>query len=90
MEKELAEWKEKDPIKRFKIYIEGKGIWNEEKEAQLQEEIAAIVEAEVKKAEAVPRPSIEDMFKFTYAEMTDDLKEQMGSLTGSPVKGKEG
>lgn len=90
MEKELAEWKEKDPIKRFKIYLEGKGIWNEDKESKLQEEISALVESEVKKAEAVPKPSLEDMFKFTYAEMTDDLKEQMESLKGSPVKGKEG
>jgi pyruvate dehydrogenase E1 component alpha subunit len=90
VEKELAEWKEKDPVKRFKVYLEARGTWSETKEKDLQDEISTFIENEVKKAETVPKPSIEDMFKFTYAEMTDDLQEQLESLKNELQPGKEG
>jgi pyruvate dehydrogenase E1 component alpha subunit len=89
MEKELAEWTDRDPIKRFRIYLENKGIWSEDKDKALQEELSGIVEEAVKKAEAYPRPTLEDTFKFTYAEMTPDLLEQMEALRADLGK-KEG
>ena len=81
LEKEIAEWALKDPLKRFRRYIEERGIWNEVKEREMQDDIASFVEAEVKKAEGHPRPTLEDVFRYTYAEMTDDLKEQMEALS---------
>ncbi|QLH75581.1 MAG: pyruvate dehydrogenase (acetyl-transferring) E1 component subunit alpha [Methanomassiliicoccales archaeon] len=81
LEKEIAEWALKDPLKRFRRYIEERGIWNEVKEREMQDGIASFVEAEVKKAEGHPRPTLEDVFRYTYAEMTDDLKEQMEALS---------
>lgn len=79
-EKDLAEWADRDPIKRFRIYLENKGIWSEDKDKALQEELANAVEEAVKLAEAYPRPTLEDTFRYTYAQMTPDLEEQMEAL----------
>jgi pyruvate dehydrogenase E1 component alpha subunit len=90
LENELAEWAEKDPIKRFKLYLEKKDIWSEEREKALQVEISALVEEEVRKAEAFPRPTLEDSFKYTYAQMPLDLQEQMEVLRAELGPKREG
>jgi len=90
LEKQLEEWAGKDPLTRFMTYLDGKGLWSEAKEKELQAEISELVESEVRKAEAVPRPSIEDMFSHTYAEMTPEHQEQMRSLIKDLPTGKEG
>ncbi len=65
--KELKEWAERDPITRFRVYLTNKGLWDEEKEKALLEEVSAMVEEEVKKAESFPRPTLDDCFRHTYA-----------------------
>lgn len=90
LEKELAEWAERDPIKRFRLYLEGKGIWSEDKEHKLQEETSLIVEEEVRKAESHPRPTLEDAFRYNYAQMPSDLQEQYESLKAEQADRKGG
>lgn len=89
LEKDLAEWADRDPIKRFRIYLENKGLWSEDEERALQDELANVIEEAVKKAEAYPKPTLEDTFKFTYAQMTPDLQEQLEALRAELGK-KEG
>ncbi len=78
-EKEVEEWKKKDPIDRFRKYLQKKKLWTKSYEAKLLQRISEEVEVAVKKAEAwqgKPR----DMFSYVWAEMTDDLKEQMAEM----------
>jgi pyruvate dehydrogenase E1 component alpha subunit len=78
-EKEVAEWKKKDPIDRFRKYLQKKKLWTKAYEKKLLERISKEVEDAVKKAEAwqgKPR----DMFRYVWVEMTDDLKEQMAEM----------
>ena len=42
-----------------------------------------MVEEAVKKAEAAPPPEIEDLFKYTYAEMPWHIKEELEELKES-------
>jgi len=79
-EKEVQQWKLKDPIKRFKTYLTKKRVWNEDKEKKLQQDAKIIVENAVKKAENFPVPKPEDIFKYTFADMTPELKEQLKNL----------
>lgn len=74
---ELAEWKRKDPIDRLKKYMEQTGIWDEAHGRKALAEAAARVDAAVKEAEAAPAPDPRDMFRYTFAEPTGELKEQM-------------
>lgn len=79
-EKEVRGWKKKDPILRFRKYLEKKKLWDDEKEKELLNEVQDEVERCVAKAEAYHKPSIEDIFKYTYAEMPPELKNQMDCL----------
>jgi pyruvate dehydrogenase E1 component alpha subunit len=79
-DKEVREWEKRDPILRFRKYLEKKKLWDEEKEKVLLNEVQDEVERCVAKAEAYHKPSLEDIFKHTYAEMPPELKDQMDCL----------
>lgn len=59
-----------------------KGIWNESSEKKLLSDIELKVQQAVKKAEDTPAPKPEDIFKFIFDEMPENLKEQMKEMKG--------
>jgi pyruvate dehydrogenase E1 component alpha subunit len=77
---EVADWEKRDPIARFRTYLEKKGLWDEDAERAVSENAAALVEAAVAEAEAMPPASPEDIFAYTYAEMPPALAEQLAEL----------
>jgi pyruvate dehydrogenase E1 component alpha subunit len=77
---DLKYWGDRDPIKRFRIYLTNKGIWSDAKEKEAVAEVDRLVEEAVKKAETHPLPVLEDIFRYTYAEMNADLAEQLEAL----------
>ncbi len=80
-EKEVKYWQERDPIKRFKIYLQKKGIWNKKYEDDLVKKCAKQIEDAVAKAESIAKATKpEDMFKYMYETMTPALKEQLEYL----------
>jgi len=48
---EVAFWRKKDPIPRFRRFLEARGLWNEEWEEDVREEIRAELERGLKEAE---------------------------------------
>lgn len=76
----LQYWIDRDPIKRFRIYLTDKGLWSDAKEKEAVAECDQLVEAAVKQAETHPLPVLEDIFRYTYAEMDADLTEQLETL----------
>ncbi len=76
---EVEVWEKKDPIKRLQIYLEKKGIWSRDYEEKLIKESTEQIEKAVEEAEAY-KPVIENMFRYVYAQMPPDLKEQMDEL----------
>jgi pyruvate dehydrogenase E1 component alpha subunit len=75
-QKEVDEWKKKDPIDRLERYMENKGILNDKYKEKVLKDSKEKVEAEVEKYEKLPEPDKEDMFNYMYAEMPQQLKEQ--------------
>lgn len=73
-------WTKRDPIKRFKAYLEGKKLWDDKKEKALQEELKAMVADAVERAEKAPPPGLEDLFSDVYAELTPQLERQKADL----------
>ncbi len=80
---EVEEWKEKDPIKRFKLYIEANGILDNTIEIEIRKKAEQMVNNAVKKAEETPPPMPEDIFKYTYADMPQNLREELDELNES-------
>ncbi len=73
---EVAYWKERDPIKRFEIYLKNKGIWNKQYEKKLDEETTRLVDEAAERSEKF-RPDPKAIFKYMYSKMPKDLEEQM-------------
>lgn len=78
-EKELKEWKQRDPIIRFERYLKSKKVLDDKKIKKIQESAKKEVSAAVKKYEQ-HKPKVDDMFKYVYAEMPEELKEQLEYL----------
>jgi pyruvate dehydrogenase E1 component alpha subunit len=69
-------WEEKDPMKRLKAYLIGKGLWSEKEEDKIIPQFKVEIDRQFIEAENHPPYPKEDVFKHLYAEMPDDLKEQ--------------
>jgi len=79
-EEEIELWKPLDPMVRLRLYLKGKGLWNEEIENRMAEEAQKEIDQAVRDAEAVAPPKVEEIFEYVFAEMTPQLKEQMEYL----------
>jgi pyruvate dehydrogenase E1 component alpha subunit len=79
-EKEIDPWKPLDPLVRLRFYLKGKGLWSEEFEQRVTEEAQKEIDQAVKDAEATLVPEVEEIFKYVYADMTPQLKEQLEYL----------
>ena len=74
--KEVEAWKKKDPIDRFRKYLEHKKLWNAAKEKKLREALQAEIDEQLASAEQEVA-KVEDMFQYTYDKMTPQLDEQL-------------
>lgn len=82
-EEELNEWKDKDPLKRFRIYLENKGIWTEDWQEELEDKAKEKIDEAVETAENMEEHSVEEMFEHMFDELPKDLREQMEYLKRS-------
>lgn len=81
-EEDVQEWRKKDPIDRLKKYMAARGLWDEAYEQRVTAAAREQVEVAVTEEEAVPPPDPRDMFRYTFAELTDELKGQMEHFLG--------
>lgn len=70
-------WDVKDPLKRLKAYLVSKKLYNNKEEEKLIEEFKKEIDRQFIEAENYGVVDLEDVFKYTYADMPTDLKEQM-------------
>jgi len=73
---EEQQWESKDPLRRLKLYLEAKKLWSEKEEEKILPQYKEEVDRQFIEAENYGPYPKEDVFKFLYAEMPDDLKEQ--------------
>ncbi len=72
----LAKWAERDPVDRFRRFLEHQGLWTPELEQELLSAVEAEVAAAAKQAEATAKPGIETIFSDVYAELPAHLRRQ--------------
>jgi len=65
---EVDAWKKRDPIPHFRDVLVDMGIWDEEKDKALREELQREVDLATEFAEAAPFPGEDDVYGFVYGE----------------------
>src|SRR6059036_3850324 len=87
-DQEVAMWEQKDPLTRFRAYLEKRNLLEEGLEQQVDEEIAEAV----RRFEATPTPDPVTMFDHVYAELPSDLAAQRDAMAASDpvVPAREG
>ncbi len=80
-EAEHERWLQNDPIARFETYLCDQKIIDASFKESIAVEAEALIKAEYEAAsQTVAEQSWEDIFKYTYADMPEHLKEQQAEL----------
>ncbi|MBQ0139717.1 MAG: pyruvate dehydrogenase (acetyl-transferring) E1 component subunit alpha [Kurthia sp.] len=70
-------WEKKDPVVRFRKYLEAKGLWNEAKETEVIENAKEEIKAAIKQADGVEKQKVTDLISIMHTdELPYNLKEQ--------------
>lgn len=77
---EVEAWRKRDPLLRMRRFLERRGIWDEDQEEGLRQEIDAEQREAVKEAEASGKVPREWMFEDVFAEFPEHLRDQQDSL----------
>ncbi|BDG62281.1 pyruvate dehydrogenase (acetyl-transferring) E1 component subunit alpha [Caldinitratiruptor microaerophilus] len=79
-EAEVSEWQQLDPIERMRRYLVLRGLWDEGREEELQNQVREQVAAAVAEAEAMGRPDPAAIFDYVYEKPTPRLEAQKAQL----------
>ncbi|WP_194074609.1 pyruvate dehydrogenase (acetyl-transferring) E1 component subunit alpha [Oceanobacillus halophilus] len=71
------EWAKKDPLVRFRKFLEAKKLWSEEEENKVIEEAKEDIKNAIKEAEKYPKQKVTDLIGYMYEELPSNLQEQM-------------
>lgn len=75
--KELVEeWEKKDPVERFRRFLEKKGLWTQKLEDEMRAGTLAEIDAAAKTAEKTEAPGLETIFSDVYAEVPGHIRAQ--------------
>ncbi|HEX9021432.1 MAG TPA: pyruvate dehydrogenase (acetyl-transferring) E1 component subunit alpha [Nitrospirota bacterium] len=74
---ELDTWKARDPILRFRLYLEKKGLWTESYQNDAEVRAKAAVDEAQKKAETAAPADPKDMFTYTNGGLTQRQMRQL-------------
>ncbi|MEM1453363.1 MAG: thiamine pyrophosphate-dependent enzyme [Planctomycetota bacterium] len=72
----VEEWEKKDPVERFRRFLEKRGIWNQELEDSMRKNTLAEIDAAAKAAEATAKPGLETIFSDVYEEVPAHIRAQ--------------
>lgn len=70
------EWEKKDPLVRFRKYLEKKGLWNEEMEQETIEKAKDEIKEAIKKADETPKQKVTDLISIMFEKLPANLQEQ--------------
>lgn len=79
-EEELALWKPRDPAIRLRRYLEGRGLWSEEKEKQFLENLNKQITEAIDTAKNTCNPPLRSLVENVYFAVPPLLEEQYEEL----------
>ncbi|TMA28091.1 MAG: thiamine pyrophosphate-dependent dehydrogenase E1 component subunit alpha [Deltaproteobacteria bacterium] len=84
-EKEVEEWKKRDPLDLFRGRLQSWGMWRATDEDALRARVLEEVNAAIAEAEKKPDPARESLFDDVYAVMPWTLREQREEMLAAPA-----
>jgi 2-oxoisovalerate dehydrogenase E1 component alpha subunit len=81
---EPKEWEAKDPLERWRRYLETRKLWTQELHDQYSQEITDELMAAVKRAGELGNPAVETMFDDVFSDLPPHLQEQKAELMSLP------
>jgi len=75
-DREVEMWEQRDPVERYRRFLEQRDLWSEEHELALQKEIADAVNEAIRAAETGAPPPPETLVSDVYAEVPAPLQRQ--------------
>lgn len=79
-------WERKDPLIRFRTYLEGKNLWSQEDEERAIEDAKNAVNEGLKKADEAPKMSIPGLIDSMFEQLTPTLAQQRAEFSGQEGK----
>jgi TPP-dependent pyruvate/acetoin dehydrogenase alpha subunit len=76
----VQEWEKRDPIQRFRRYLEKRGLWDGAREERLNDELTGRINQAVHDAETAPPLDPQTLITDVFAEPTPALREQLRAL----------
>ncbi len=73
---EPSQWESWDPVKRFRAYLESRGLWTQALEDQISEKHNAEITRVLELSDTLGAPPVETLFDDVYEEMPALLREQ--------------
>jgi pyruvate dehydrogenase E1 component alpha subunit len=74
---EDEEWEKKDPLVRFRKFLENKKLWSEEEEEKIVEQAKEDIKAAIKEADGAGKQKVTDLIDITYSDVKPaNLEEQ--------------
>lgn len=70
------EWSQRDPITRFRLFLEGRNLWTEDFEFQIIEQAKEDVKTAIKQVEVEKKQTVPDLIENMFEEMPRNLLEQ--------------
>ena len=71
------EWEKRDPLVRFRKFLEEKNLWTEEEEEKIVEQAKEDIKKAIKEADNEPKQKVSDLIKIMGEELPHNLKEQL-------------
>lgn len=70
------EWAKKDPLIRFRKYLESKNLWTKDEEGAVIERAKEEIKDAIKQADAYPKQKVTELIEIMHEELPQNLKEQ--------------
>ncbi|GGE40862.1 pyruvate dehydrogenase E1 component subunit alpha [Pullulanibacillus camelliae] len=71
------EWELKDPLIRFRKYLEGKNLWSKDEEEKTVEQAKEDIKAAIKEADQTPKQKVTDLINIMNEQLPNNLREQL-------------
>lgn len=71
-----SEWEQKDPLIRFRTFLENKGLWSQEDEERTIEEAKNQIQEALAKADEYPKMTVEGLIDSMFESLPAELKAQ--------------
>lgn len=80
------EWEKKDPLVRFRLFLEKKNLWNETMENETIEKAKEDIREAIKQADAAPKQKVTDLLQFMFEEAPHNIREQLEEYTAKELR----